>query len=365
MGGVPVLELPLSELWCEEDLSRHANPETVPSYGLNFTVFEPLKFPTNASIKTELTVGDESRSPQMWGCWQFEAAGCDFELLPHPNYTEIRVNSSLSDAFAKCAEFPERVLDALFWVLGKPVYPATRLLHQCHTLRRTIYSRRTTFPEARHRAPLLPKHHSKPHADLVDAYLRFVLAHDNPRFVWAQLNAVYKASAARFTDAWALTLSVVIESFVNSEFEHLATPSDLEKEWVEEAIAHLYSWKPPAQFAALDARFKERAKGSLSGLKQARINDRLRALQDAKAIAPGATKAWTKIRNGTAHEYQGGAIKFDEFRAHLAALQVLFNHIFFHAMGYRGPYCDHNSSQPPVATKRKQTRSKNRRQKKI
>ena len=75
-------------------------------------------------------------------------------------------------------------------------------------------------------------------------------------------------------------------------------------------------------------RFKKRASGSLSGIKNARINDRLRALENEGAIPLGATKAWTEIRNGTAHGYQGGKIRDDKFRKYQAVIQVLFYHVF-------------------------------------
>ena len=345
-GHNPIIELVVGELWCEQDLTEGRKPKEHPEYSLNFTVFGDLGFVGNAHIKNEISLDDELRSGQSWLYWKFDAAGCDFELILYPTHTAINVDSLLNDSFAGQKDFPDRVLDALFWVLGKPIYPATRLLQQNDVLRRTIYSRRTLFPEARHRGPF-PYQNTEVHAALADAYLRFALVHDNPRFLWAQINAVYESSAARFTDAWALTLSVVIESFVNSEFKDIAEPTDLERAWVDEALKHLGEWEAPARFDEFADRFKERAKGSLSGIKSARVDDRLRALEQSGAITIGLTKAWKDIRNGTAHNYQNTSSD-GKFRSNLYALQLLFNQVLFHAIGYRGPYCDFTAPEWPA-----------------
>ena len=181
-----------------------------------------------------------------------------------------------------------------------------------------------------------------PYRDLVDAYLRFVLVHPKPRYVWGQLNAAYESSAAQFTDSWALTLSVVVESFVNNEFAEMGKPSDEVKALVDEAKQYI-DGNP-----AWSDEFKKRLKGTIGGMKNTRIGDRLLILADKGAIEPTASQRWSRIRNGTAHNYQGQKQQLNQFQEDLDSLETLFYHVFFHAIGYSGPSTDYSALGYPT-----------------
>ena len=353
-GGNPFISVSFDELWCEAELPIWSDPKAndqtrkAESSSFHFTVFETLEFPKNAIVEVKETVAGEAAGFRSSGCWVFEAAGCDWKILDRETFTVITIEApseKLPDDFGDWA------LNALFFTLGKPIEPLIERRTRGRLNRLTLRSRPRTFPRAKHQPPLHLNPRADfewqgaeiaPYRDMIDAYLRFVMSHPDPRFVWGQLNAVYESSTKQFIDSWVLTLSVVIESFVNSEFPLLGAPTADTITLVDEALALIQ------EHPTWPSRFKDRAQGSLRSMKQIRIQDRLRALADEKAIAASATKHWVDVRNGTAHGYQSGSLKEEKLRVGLANLEVMFYHIFFHAIGYSGPFTDYSARGWPA-----------------
>ena len=282
------------------------------------------------------------------GCWVFEAAGCDWKILDHETFTVITIESPFEEL---PVNFGEWARNALFFTLGRPIEPLIERWTRGHLDRLTIRSRPRSLPRAGHKPPLHLNHWADfewqgaeitPYRDMIDAYVRFALIHPNPRFLWGQLNAVYEASTNQFIDSWVLTLSVVIESFVNSEFPELGAPTPETLALVDEAIALLQA------HSAWPSNFKNRLKGSLSGIKRARIEDRLRSLADEKEIATSAPKHWKDVRNMTAHSYQSHLVNSEKLNEGLGHLEVMFSHAFFRAIGYTGPFSDYSSRGWPA-----------------
>lgn len=215
----------------------------------------------------------------------------------------------------------------------------------------TLHSRRLLARGARHRAPLnitflthpkTEKITAEPYRKLFEQYLSYVLPHEKRHHpLWAQLNAIYEASASTFIDAQALTLAVAIESILGSEFPNLGQPSKQEIKHIEEALAYWKQWKG-------DPKVKARITGSLSQFKKPRAGDKMRALAEHGAISAEAAKAWTRLRNANAHAYQQQTLTPDQFRDLLGVTQTLFYQLIFHAIGYRGPYCDYGSLGWPM-----------------
>lgn len=354
MGEHPILETSFDEIWCEAELrvwldpNSAAQPSKAESSSFHFTVFESLDFPTNSSVEVQETVAGEAAGFRSSGCWIFEAAGCDWKILNRETFTVIVIDSP----FKKLPDdFGEWALNALFFTLGKPIEPLIEQRTRGRLHRLTLRSRPRTFPRAKHQPPLHLNHQADfewqgaeitPYRDMIDAYLRFTMIHLNPRFLWGQLNAVYESSTNQFIDSWVLTLSVVIESFVNNEFPELGAAPAQTIALVDEALALIQehpTWPP---------KFKNRLNGSVGGIKSTRINDRLHILVRENAIDISAPDHWRDVRNMTAHGYQSSRGKEEKMRDGLAHLEVMFYHIFFRAIGYIGPFTDYSSRGWPT-----------------
>ncbi len=180
------------------------------------------------------------------------------------------------------------------------------------------------------------------HRKLFERYLQHVIEYDKSHHaLWAQINAVYEASSGMFIDAQALTLTVAIESLLASEFSDLSKPSDSDIQAIKEAQAYFQAWTGRQDI-------KDRINGSMGQLKQARAGDKMRALVRVGAITEEQSKAWQKLRNASTHSYQTNSLSSDEFRKLLSQVEVLFYHLIFYTIGYRGPYVDFSSPGWPL-----------------
>jgi hypothetical protein len=165
-------------------------------------------------------------------------------------------------------------------------------------------------------------------------YLQHTINYDQPLHpLWAQLNAIYEASKGMFIDAHALTLTVAIESIMSIEFAHLGKLNKKEKETIKEALKYIDNWNG-------NTEIKARIKGSVNALFQPRVGDKMKALVEAGAITSMQWKAWQKLRNTNAHSYQTHNLKHSEFIELIFQINVLFYHLIFYSIGYKGPYMD-------------------------
>ena len=136
-----------------------------------------------------------------------------------------------------------------------------------------------------------------------------------------------------FIDAQALTLTVAIESIVSSEFSNLGKLTKQEKDSVQKALEYIDGWND-------NTGIKERIKGSVNALLQPRVGDRMKALEKVGAITKAQAKAWQNLRNKSAHSYQTHNSKNSKFVELIFQINVLFYHLIFYAIGYKGVYMD-------------------------
>lgn len=346
----------LAEIFCEGEI-----PEGVSVKGssLQFLVCEEIKIPHNAHTSEHRYVAGWHRSHSYsLDAWRFRAAAIRFLLVDHQKSLEIR---AATDEITWSPFMAERILESLFWVLGRPIHPTIQTRRCDRNTQSTIYSRRRPPFGARHNPPLsiellisskTNKITAEPYRKLFERYLIHTLQYEGPRHpIWAQLNAIYEASAGRFIDSQALTLAVCIESLVAQEFLDLGQPTNEDKSEVDKAIAFLKTWEG-------DSKLKDRIIGSVRGLKVARVGDRMRMLTEQGAISKQSAKAWQKLRNVNAHSYQSHSVSPEEFRNLLNATQVLFYQLVFHAIGYKGTYTNYsaigwpNEHYPPKRAER-------------
>ena len=345
--GAPVFSGWLKSIACEGEL-----PEKVSVKGstLSFTVFDQVEIPSNTITSERRRVSGWSHSRhEDLAAWSFKAAGFEF-LLSNDRKDRLQIKAiARQDELA--TYFGERVLETLFFVLGRPLYP-TITRYRC--LRQTkciLNSRRIMLRGARHNPPFdigmtshpkTGKLTAEPYRKLFLPYFSHILSYDEQRHpLWAQLNAVYEASAGTFIDAQALTLAVAIESILGSEFADIGKPSAQDIERVKEALAYWDDWEG-------DKTFKQRVKGSVSQIKSVRAGDKMKELAARGAISSKSLKAWQRLRNANAHNYQNNSLKPEEFHELLGVVQTLFYQLIFHAIGYRGVYRDYGSEGWPL-----------------
>lgn len=293
----------VDSLSCQGQLSEGIKTE---GCTLTSVVFDSPKIPTNANTSEHRHVAGWTRSHRYnRDAWRFRAAGLGF-LLYSDDSGRLNVNvTTTSPDFPLYLE--ERVLAALFFVLGRPLYPTITTQRIAQQTSCTIYSYHPRLATARHQPPLNITHFFKaksgkltaePYRKLFDRFLTYTLPYKKRQHpLWGQLNALYESSAGTFINSQALTLAVAIESIIGTEFPDLGKPSSAECKEIDAAIKYLDAWNCTPDL-------KKRIEGSIRPLKQSRAGDKMRVLATRGAITEEAAKAWNKLRNANVHAYQ-------------------------------------------------------------
>lgn len=323
-------------------------PEEIRADGckLSFVVFDTARIPTNARTSEHRHVAGWSRSHRYHlDAWRFRAAGLEF-LLSNDRNDRLQIHVA-TDSADLPPFIEERVLEALFFVLGHPLYPTITQQRIGQQTSCTLSSHRTHLFGVRHKPPLniIPfshpktgKHTTEPYRKLFDKYLAYTLPYKKRQHpLWGQLNAVYEASAGTFINSQALTLAVAIESILGSEFPDLGKPSTRECKEIDAAIKYWDAWNGGTDL-------KKRIEGSIRSLKLSRADDKMRVLAKRGAITAEAAKAWHNLRNANVHAYQRPS---GHLRQLLGIVQTLFYQLVFYAIGYRGYYRDYGTLGQP------------------
>jgi hypothetical protein len=79
-------------------------------------------------------------------------------------------------------------------------------------------------------------------------------------------------------------------------------------------------------------------------LTKPRAGDRLKVLIQANAITEQQYEAWKKLRNRSAHGNQNDGLSHQKFMNLLTEVEVLFYHLIFHAIRYKGLYVDYSAA---------------------
>jgi hypothetical protein len=143
-------------------------------------------------------------------------------------------------------------------------------------------------------------------------------------------------------DSIALLVSVTVEGVLKSEFKALGKPEQgvlSEVDEINEAIDQL----------KIRDSTKDRAKGSLGGMKDSRAVDKLFSLKDRGVLWETEITAWKDLRNTSAH---GGKLhippeKLQELLDNVYTASTLLNKLAMLAIGYCGKYTDYSTKGWP------------------
>lgn len=242
-----------------------------------------------------------------------------------------------------------RLLEALEFVIGHAVRCQVVRIRRSHTVETTVSAVRGDLGTARWQPPLVQQWvwipgtnriTSRHHRRLFERFLAHgISCGGRMHSVSDQLAAIREASTARYIDAYALTMTVAVESLAFSD-AHVRVRRPAERQ-IQSLLSWIRNWGDSEEL-------KLRALGAVANLGQTRAGDILRNLVRKAVITKQQYEAWQKLRNRSAHEYQLLRGSPNQLRELLPRVQVLFYRLVFHAIGYRGPYTDYSSPEWPT-----------------
>lgn len=346
VGRTVLAKSTLPQISHEQELSGSLSKESLVLYS-----FQTYRFPRN-TVTRRVTVRGGKRV--QWSgsrdSWRFKVLRIQFQLSEE---SKSRTVLSLGGQTLS-SRLRDRALEALHFATGAPFEWEVEesLLGSPKRSGTTLRSPTSTPSMVRHQPPLPNHEFSYPaesnrlttlhHRKIVERYLRHTLEYDGKRHpLWGLLKAVFDASSAAFIDIHALTLCVACEALLGYEFRDQGSPSHRARKEARRVRCYLRNFDGPTSI-------KTRVDDLLGMLSQTRAIDRLWALEKAGLVEKQHIGSWRWLRNASVHSLQGVSSDPSELRRHYWQVQVLFNHLIFAAIAYRGPYLDYATRGWPL-----------------
>lgn len=320
----------------------------VKGHSIDIRAFQRLELPWNAgTVRRSSTARGRRRSKAFSrDAWAFRCHGVDVLIVQGGDRMSMEVYSE-RNRLAPGIE--RRLLEALEFVVGHAVRCQVVCIRRSHTVETTVSAVRSDLGTARWQPPLVQQWVSIPGTNRITSrhhrrlFERF-LAHGiscggRVHSVSGQLAAIREASTARYIDAYALTMTVAVESLAFSDV-HVRVRRPAERQ-IQSLLSWVRDWGGSEEL-------KLRALGAVANLGQTRAGDILQNLVKKAVITKQQYEAWQKLRNRSAHGYQLLRGNPNQLRELLPSVQVLFYRLVFHAIGYRGPYTDCSSPDWPI-----------------
>lgn len=336
-----------------EMTSRGSYPESLVFSGdeLAYHFFDEIAIPFNESTVRSESVAAGSRAFRSgtMNVWKFRSCGYQFLV--------IRESDDLLSlyCYSKGKRFPfyldARVAEAFSFITGRPSHWRVKSLRRRNSVELVINGSRPIAPSSRFRPPLPLEPLESPisgkltaelHRRLFHKFFRHLLLEGQKRHpVLGMLSSIYEAASAPFIDAEALTLTVAIEALLHVEFPNLGVPTAAGQNAIATLLQYVEDWNGSRSL-------RDRAKGAISNFRQSRALDKMRALAARGAITQAQYEAWQDLRNPVTHSYLTSGIPTPKFLKLVRTCEVLFYHLIFHAIGYKGPYTDFSEADWPM-----------------
>lgn len=304
-------------------------------------VFEKVEIPTNeqTNVRTSIARGRRRPESSSSNVWRFRCLECDFLLISEPDMLRIEMDSERQNL---SAHFSQRIIETLQFVLGRPVrWSVFREYHQgkaittFRTLPPLVFGGRGLPPLPRKDIVEKGRFTTRHHRKLFGRYLRFVQrSGERQHHLWGLVNTVYESSAGSFIDIQALTLTVAIEALLQNEFAGYVSLTKRELEEVRAAQKFVRTWVGSERIA-------NRLHGLAGQLSHPRAKDKMDKMVACSAITAKHVSAWQKLRNLNAHDFQSGKKGGEALVNLMPEVTVLFYHLIFHLIGYKGIYVDY------------------------
>lgn len=340
MGGKVIVDGQLTTLSTKAVLPRTLK---VKGHSVDIRAFQRLELPWNAgTVRRSSTARGRRRSKAFSrDAWAFRCQGLDVLIVQGADRMSMEVYSESNRLPPK---IERRLLEALEFVVGHAVHCQTVRIRRSHTVETTVFAMCGDLGTARWQPPLVQQWVSVPgtnritsrhHRRLFEQFLvHGISCGGRVHSVSGHLAAIREASKARYIDAYALTMTVAVESLAFSDVPvRVRRPT---KRQIESLLGWIRDWGGSEDL-------KKRTLGAVAIMGQTRAGDILRNLVRKAVITKQQYEAWQKLRNRSTHEYQLLRGNPNQLRELLPIVQVLFYRMVFHAIGYRGPYTDYSS----------------------
>lgn len=239
----------------------------------------------------------------------------------------LKVEAHRKEAFPP--EWPVLMSNALAFAIGHDVSPTVVIRSSCEQEEIRLQS---ASLDSRARHLPRPVHVINPAEaerfwKLIERFFDFIKDRSTARdLVLSELAGIRRGAAGSIQTA-ALILSVATESLAEALLvdEQVAVP---DQDRFRSLLDHLEAWDG-------DARLRERAKGAIGGLKQARAADRLYAWANRTGTPRVLIDRWRTLRNPKAH---GKAIPEEQplFDLYYSNVELMYRLVTW-ACGYDGP----------------------------
>jgi hypothetical protein len=177
---------------------------------------------------------------------------------------------------------------------------------------------------------------------LFQKYLEYVIDCQSESWypiAWWLHNIIESESSS--IDVQALVRSVAIEGILKAEFSNIKDVDTNIQSQINRAMKIYLE-------SDLDNNFKKRLEGRLTSMFNLRAKDILHILRERGFIDQLLIENYGKLRDRSAHGDPSSEIDLQDFFNRLNSVLVLFYHLIFTAIGYRGPYTDYSSYHFPL-----------------
>jgi len=330
---------------CNGELAEITNatepPVPVTKEHLFLDVFEDLSIPFNTRTVISKTVAGRELTSTSLNTLKFETDCFDLLLEKETGSLQIAVGAK-NTQFVD--HFEMRVMEALQFALARPVYWSVMIKQTARMWEIRIRPSRSERAQSRIGPPVaVEPDTTESFCKLFDSYLKYVLARqsdDKLHPISAQMRAICHASMGAI-EAEALVVSIAIETILEHVHASKYVLSPEDKEWVERAKRHFETWGGPDVLS-------NRIVGLFSMLNTPSASMRLSELIELEVITREQKHAWGRLRHKLAHGETIGTIPLQDFIDLTNTVLVLFYHLVFYAIGYRGKYTDYSSPSWPT-----------------
>lgn len=300
----------------------------------------PISFSANTYVRTEATVGDQSRGMrQRLSLAKFVSCDIEFEVEEDDGVVTL---TAKSQALAFDDKLVHRVVDSFAFVTGNLTPWSILEVGKEKQIMTRFQAHKIEDEPSKIGPPIAVSRAGNEIWLLFEKFLSYGIKnpeqvhHPLGRFTGAVLDCGTSGLEVR-----ALVLSVSVESLLAmcfSEFKHnidLKSTIQSAKELIKSAIA-------------FDGTFKERLLGLINSMNNPRAVDLLFQLRNRQLLDPTLVRTYLKLRNKSAHGVGIDWAKVQSYLNQCGAVLVLFYQLIFLRIGYTGSYTDYGTNGYPL-----------------
>ncbi len=304
---------------------------------------ETIDVPLNTAVKEQIQIGDKTRDVKhSLRIARFNCLGIEFEIDTANGNTVI---SAVSDKIDFTDVVINRIFESFRFVTAHPKSWSMLSIISNGKKETRIKAIHKSLVKTRIQAPInyQNKFQNENVWKLYGLYLSFILKNtENTQHPLSDLYHSILESGKASLDVEALTLSVSIESLLKDELNDIYSLSSTLIKDIKKDVKRLDKSK------TLSDEYKTRLKGVLSSMGNARAKDILIVLRDKSIIDGGLVSTYSKLRNKTAHGTRVSGADIQNYFNQTSAVLVLFYHLVFLLIGYKGEYADYGTYDYPT-----------------